>query len=74
MIYKVLYQKDKVVNPRRETTQTLYIEADNLVRARTFVDDNTHYNIELIQELAGNSLQYEKEHADFILTTFDSKK
>ena len=23
MIYKVLYQKNKIVNPRRETTQTL---------------------------------------------------
>ena len=34
MIYKVLYQKDKIVNPRRETTQTLYMEADNIVQAR----------------------------------------
>ena len=74
MIYKVLYQKDKVVNPRRETTQTLYLEADNLVSARTLVEDNTPYNIELIQELAGNSLQYEKEQDNFKLTTFDSKK
>ncbi len=31
MIYKVLYQKDQIVNPRRETTQTLYLKADNLV-------------------------------------------
>ena len=31
MIYKVLYQKDKIVNPRRETTKTLYMEADNMV-------------------------------------------
>lgn len=51
MIYKVLYQKDKIVNPRRETTQTLYMEADNMVEARTMVEDNTPYNIELIQEL-----------------------
>ena len=42
MIYKVLYQKDKVVNPRRETTQTLYLEADNLVSARTLVEDLQH--------------------------------
>ena len=45
MIYKVLYQKDKVVNPRRETTQTLYLEADNMVAARTLVEENTPYNI-----------------------------
>ena len=71
MIYKVLYQKDKIVNPRRETTQTLYMEADNMVEARSMVEDNTP--IELIQELTGNSLAYEKEHADFKLTTFDKK-
>ncbi|MDK7904667.1 RNA polymerase epsilon subunit, partial [Staphylococcus epidermidis] len=37
------------------------------------VEDSTPYNIELIQELTGNSLTYEKEHADFKLTTFDKK-
>ncbi len=73
MIYKVLYQKNKIVNPRRETTQTLYMEANNQVEARTLVEDNTPYNIELIQELTGNSLKYEKEHADFKLTSFDKK-
>lgn len=73
MIYKVLYQKDKIVNPRRETTKTLYMEADNMVEARSMVEDNTPYNIELIQELTGNFLAYEKEHADFKLTTFDKK-
>ena len=31
MIYKVLYQKDKIVNPRRETTQTLYIDRKSVV-------------------------------------------
>ena len=31
MIYKVLYQKDKIVNPRRETTKTLYIEAEQVI-------------------------------------------
>ena len=73
MIYKVLYQKDQIVNPRRETTQTLYMEANNMVEARSLVEDNTPYNVELIQELTGNSLTYEKEHADFKLTTFDKK-
>ena len=35
MIYKVLYQKDQIVNPRRETTKTLFLEADNVVAAKT---------------------------------------
>ena len=73
MIYKVLYQKNKIVNPRRETTQTLYMEADNMVEARSMVEDNTPYNIELIQELTGNSLAYEKQSPDFKLTTFKSE-
>ena len=47
------------------------MEADNVVEARTLVEQNTPYNIELIQELTGNSLKYEQEHADFKLTTFD---
>ncbi|MEO2873203.1 DNA-dependent RNA polymerase subunit epsilon [Lacticaseibacillus paracasei] len=54
MIYKVLYQKDKIQNPRRETTQTLYLEAPSAVEARALVEKNTPYNIEFIQELSGN--------------------
>ncbi|KRN29383.1 hypothetical protein IV38_GL000267 [Lactobacillus selangorensis] len=70
MIYKVLYQKDQIRNPRRETTQTLYLEAPNAVTARALVEDNTPYNIELIQELTGNFLDYEKKSPDFKLTEF----
>lgn len=74
MIYKVLYQDNKIVNPRRETTKTLFLEADSIGQARMMVEDNTPYNVELIQELTGNSLAYEKGHADFKLTTFDTDK
>ncbi len=41
MIYKVLYQEDKIRNPRRETTKTLYLEADSAVNARALVEENT---------------------------------
>lgn len=70
MIYKVLYQSDKVRNPKRETTQTLYLEADSAAIARALVEKNTPYNIELVQELSGNFLEYEKKSADFKLTEF----
>lgn len=70
MIYKVLYQKDKIQNPRRETTQTLYLEAPSAVEARALVEANTPYNIEFIQELSGNFLEYEEKSANFKLTTF----
>ena len=74
MIYKVLYQENQIVSPRRETTKTLFLEADSVVDARKTVEDNTPYNIELIQELTGNSLKYEKEHPNFKLTAFTAKK
>ncbi|WP_125707103.1 MULTISPECIES: DNA-directed RNA polymerase subunit epsilon [Lacticaseibacillus] len=70
MIYKVLYQKDKVVNPRRETTQTLYINADSAVAARSLVEENTPYNIEYVQELSGKFLEFEQKEPDFKLTEF----
>ncbi|MCI1892293.1 DNA-directed RNA polymerase subunit epsilon [Schleiferilactobacillus perolens] len=68
MIYKVLYQPDKVQTPRRETTRTLYLEADNAVAARQLVETKTPYNIEFIEELTGNHLAYEQKSPDFKLT------
>ncbi|AYW47107.1 MULTISPECIES: DNA-directed RNA polymerase subunit epsilon [Tetragenococcus] len=70
MIYKVFYQETKERNPKREQTHSLYIDADNEVAARQAVEENTPYNIEYLQELTGNHLEYEKEHTDFHLTEF----
>lgn len=71
MIYKVYYQEDKIRNPKREQTHSLYMEADNKVDALAKIEKNTPYNIEFIQELEGNSLTYEQENADFKLTEFE---
>lgn len=71
MIYKVYYQEDKIRNPKREQTHSLYLEADNKVEALALIEKNTPYNVEFIQELEGNSLTYEQEHADFKLTEFE---
>lgn len=70
MIYKVLYQADKMHSPRRETTQTLYLEAASAAEARAKVEANTPYNIEFVQELSGNFLAYEKQSSDFKLAAF----
>jgi len=70
MIFKVYYQETKERNPKREQTKSLFIEADSLVDARSRVEKNTPYNIELIQELDGNHLAYEQENADFTLVEF----
>ena len=71
MIYKVYYQEDKARSPQREKTVSLYIEASSPVEARKIIEEKTIYNIELIQELDGNHLEYEKEHADFKLVEFE---
>ncbi|MGX7199984.1 DNA-directed RNA polymerase subunit epsilon [Enterococcus nangangensis] len=71
MIFKVYYQKTKDRNPKREQTQSLYIEAKDVVEARALIEANTPYNIEYLQLLEGNHLQYEKENADFKLTEFN---
>ena len=70
MIFKVYYQETKVRNPKREQTQSLYIEADDKVACRQQIEQNTPYNIEYIQELEGNHQAYEKENTDFQLTEF----
>lgn len=71
MIFKVLYQPDKTRNPQRELTQALYLEADSAIKARELVESNTDYNIELIQELTGNFLEFEQSEPEFKLTEFN---
>ncbi|MDR0922201.1 MAG: DNA-dependent RNA polymerase auxiliary subunit epsilon family protein [Lactobacillales bacterium] len=70
MIYKIYYQETKERNPKREQTHSLYIEAASDVDARKRVEDNTPYNIEYVQLLEGNHLEYEKENADFTLVEY----
>ena len=71
MIFKVYYQETKTRNPKREQTQSLYVEAEDEVSARVLVEKNTPYNIELVQALEGNHLEYEKENTEFALTEFN---
>lgn len=76
MIYKVFYQETKERSPRREQTKALYLEVDaaseleGRIAARQLVEQNTAYNIEFIELLSENHLEYEKTHADFKLTEF----
>lgn len=70
MIFKVTYQQTKTEAPRREFTQTLYIEAENSIIARKKIEENTAYNIEFIQELSEKHLAYEQQSPDFKLTEF----
>ena len=70
MIYKVYYQETKERNPKREQTHSLYVEADNEQIVHNLLRENTPYNVEYIQLLEGNHLEYEKENADFKLMEF----
>ncbi|MDR1567349.1 MAG: DNA-dependent RNA polymerase auxiliary subunit epsilon family protein [Streptococcaceae bacterium] len=70
MIYKVFYQNHKGRNPKREQTQTLYIESDTEIEARDRIEKNSDFNIEYLQALTGNHLEYEKESANFSLVNY----
>ena len=70
MIYKVYYQETKERNPKREQTQSLYVEAENEEMVHNLLRENTPYNVEYIQLLEGNHLEYAKENADFKLMEF----
>lgn len=66
MIYKVYYQENKYEVPVRENTQVLYVEADSKREVRQSLKDR-EYNIELIQLLEGNYLEYEQASTNFKL-------
>lgn len=76
MIYKVFYQEVKDATPRREQTRALYLDIDakdeleGRIIARQLVETHTAYNIEFIELLSENHLEYEKTHANFSITEF----
>ena len=71
MTFKVYYQPSQNTTPRRENTQSLYLEADSEAAARVLVEENTNYNVEFIELLDEKALAYEQENnADFQLTEF----
>lgn len=70
MIYKVYYQETPTRNIRRENTKSLYIEAENEIEVRKLIDKHTPYNVEYIQQLDENHLNYERENEHFFLTEF----
>ncbi len=62
MIFKVIYQENKLQIPNREKTKAMFLEADSLIEAREKLANNTPYNIELVQEVTGAHLEYEREN------------
>lgn len=66
MIYKVYYQENITDIPVRENTKTLYLEASSEREVRHYLKDR-NYNIELVQLLEGNYLDYEQASPNFHL-------
>ncbi|MER1999759.1 MAG: RNA polymerase epsilon subunit [Lysinibacillus sp.] len=64
MIYKVYYQENQNEIPVRENTKTLYVEAAEVRDVRAYLQDR-NYNIEFIQKLEGEYLEYEKNSPNF---------
>ncbi|MGN7477178.1 DNA-dependent RNA polymerase subunit epsilon [Solibacillus silvestris] len=66
MIYKIYYQESITEIPVRENTKTLYLEASSEREVRHYLKDR-NYNIELVQLLEGNYLEYEQNSPNFSL-------
>ncbi|MBK3495398.1 DNA-dependent RNA polymerase auxiliary subunit epsilon family protein [Viridibacillus sp. YIM B01967] len=64
MIYKVYYQENAVEVPVRENTKSLYLEAIDERDVRMKLKDR-NYNIEFVQLLEGNYLEYEQASEHF---------
>lgn len=65
MVYKVLYQ-ESFESPSRESTKTIYVEADSEREVRKKLASR-NLNIEYIQLLSETHLAYEKKSEDFEL-------
>lgn len=64
MIFKVFYQDSIMEAPVRERTNSLYIEADSERDVRKKLEERD-YNIEFIQALSDEFLEYEKQSEQF---------
>ncbi len=64
MIFKVLYQENANQVPVRENTKSLYVQAETEREVRAMLKDRK-YNIEFIQLLEGNHLEFEQASPNF---------
>lgn len=64
MIFKVYYQEKITETPVRENTKTLYVEANSERDVRKKLSDRP-YNIEFVQAVEGQHLEYERQKEYF---------
>jgi DNA-dependent RNA polymerase auxiliary subunit epsilon len=66
MIFKVYFQDFANEVPIRENTKSIYMEAGSIAEVRNKLKDR-NYNIEFIQEIKGDFLEYEKASDSYVL-------
>ncbi|MFB3162648.1 DNA-directed RNA polymerase subunit epsilon [Neobacillus sp. 179-J 1A1 HS] len=64
MVFKVYFQENIKEVPVREKTKVLYVEGESVRDVRKKVADRG-YNVELVQEVSGAFLEYEKQNEDY---------
>jgi DNA-dependent RNA polymerase auxiliary subunit epsilon len=69
MIYKIYYQENVHEVPVRENTKSMYVEASSEREVREKLKGRP-YNVELVQLLEGNHLEYEQATANFKVENF----
>ncbi|WP_088005828.1 DNA-dependent RNA polymerase subunit epsilon [Indiicoccus explosivorum] len=72
MIFKVYYQPNRSEVPVRENTRSLYVEASNEREVRHHLKGRD-MNIEYVQLLEGNHLEYEQANANYEVETADGQ-
>jgi DNA-dependent RNA polymerase auxiliary subunit epsilon len=64
MVFKVYFQENIKEVPVREKTKVLYVEGESVRDVRKKIQDRG-FNVELVQEVSGAFLEYEKQNEDF---------
>ncbi|MEC1521020.1 DNA-directed RNA polymerase subunit epsilon [Neobacillus niacini] len=64
MVFKVYFQENIKEVPVREKTKVLYVEGESVRDVRKKIQ-NRGYNVEMVQEVSGAFLEYEKQNEDF---------
>lgn len=65
-VFKVFYQEKLTEIPVRENTEVLYVEANDVPEVLKYLEDR-QYNIEYVQELSEQYLEFEKSSENFVL-------
>lgn len=69
-VFKVFYQENSKEIPVRENTNVLYVEASGVPAVLKHLEDRS-YNVEYVQELSEQHLEFEKGSANFVLEKID---